>query len=206
MDDKRVSDALERIAELSVKLVAMAELNTQVFQSSLVEHKNEIRNIVHRERAQFYIAQASKQYDFASKYSTVIIFGGYAAFFTIWANIQSSGIPKDLLVLSASLVGLSVLIFCVFEILKMVVLAKSNSDYATAVASIEKHLEACEYVEMYNAMARACQAEESRNLSLVKYWKPILYSTLALGVLGVAVLLRGISLSLNFCDVVKLIF
>jgi hypothetical protein len=58
-------------------------------------------------------------YDYATVYTAVIIFGGYAGFFAIW-QLTKDYLSKDQALWSALCVMVSLLFFVLFEVFKMV--------------------------------------------------------------------------------------
>lgn len=82
-----------------------------------------------QERLANQIAEAHQKlitisYDKAATYTTVIIFGGYAGFFAIW-QITKDYLTKQQTLWSALLILVSLLLFVLFEVLKMVLVTKA---------------------------------------------------------------------------------
>ena len=194
------------LAEIATRLTTLAETNSCLLKDVLAEHKQDIHKFALLEYSHYYAESYSKKYDVASRYSTVVIFGSYAAFFAIWINIEKYVTNSDLYVLSAISVGLSVLVFCSFEVFQMILMAQTNFDHAEALEKMQKKYEACEYAGMFDSIAEANHAENRKILSTVKYWKPVLISTIIFGAFGVATLLRAISVSINWCNAFRALF
>src|SRR5258707_10744657 len=60
----------------------------------------------------------SKLFDRAAAYSNLIMLGGYAGAFTIWANTKSQLSPKSNVVIAA-LLGVSLAVFVFYQVFKM---------------------------------------------------------------------------------------
>lgn len=62
-------------------------------------------------------------YDKAASYATIIIFGGYAGFFSIW-NLSNQYLSKWQTIWSALLILISLLLFVLFEVFKMIAVSR----------------------------------------------------------------------------------
>jgi hypothetical protein len=164
-------------------LVLIADIQKNI----AVDHLQYIRDVAQKEYYQYYVAQTAKYFDNAAKYATIVIFGAYAAFFTIWANVHGQGIDKCALLISALLMGLSVLIFCSFEIWKMVVSARNCVGREDALKKAGDALMSGNYGETRSALDEAETIERLRESTMAKWWEWILYSCIATGVGGVIV-------------------
>lgn len=63
-------------------------------------------------------------YDKAASYTTVIIFGGYAGIFALW-QLSKEFLSKEQALWSALLVLVSLLAFVLFEVIKMILVART---------------------------------------------------------------------------------
>lgn len=82
-----------------------------------------------QKRAADKIAEAQQKllttsYDKAAAYTTVIIFGGYAGFFTLW-QLSKEHLSKEQALWSALLILISMLAFVLFEVIKMILVTRS---------------------------------------------------------------------------------
>jgi hypothetical protein len=76
---------------------------------------------VAREIANVQERITASAYDYATVYTAVIIFGGYAGFFAIW-QLTKEYLSKDQALSSALLIMASLLSFILFEVYKMVLI------------------------------------------------------------------------------------
>ena len=203
MEEGNSDSSVKLLVEVSEKLTRLTESNLDFIKSTLAEHRQDVRGLALADYMKLYADNYARQYDTAARYSTVVIYGAYAAFFAIWLNVDKYVINSDLVLLSGILMGFSVIIFCAFEVIKMVHMAKSNHSYSAAVDEMQSKYASCEYAEVFSAIKKAQYEGNLRDLSLVKYWKPTLYSALSFGALGIMALLRAVAIDIRWVNLLK---
>ena len=206
MNDHPLSNTDELLAENIGKLTELLAQNANLLEKISLEHRMEIRKIALTEWRRYYSTLNSQRVDFAQRYSTVVLFGSYAAFFAIWANIEKHIASAELYDISAVIVGLSVFVFCMHEIYQMVLMTKYNAESSVGVTLMEECSSKGNYSKMFDALHEAEHKNACRVALAIKYWKPALYTSIGLGVAGVAVFLRAISLNISWKAVISYLF
>lgn len=192
MDDKCNQSLLMVLAEINQKLAVITDNSTELIQKTILLHMAESRDSACRERASYFVKLIGHQYEAATKYSKIVVMGGYAAFFAIWSSIHEPSIPKNVSLISAVLMGISIFIFCIFEVYKMYVGTKLHSVYSDGASKIDSCIESCSYADVYKEIGKVHNAIVMHDLSLVKVWKWNLYGALFFAISGVMLFLFGI--------------
>jgi hypothetical protein len=122
-------------------------------------------------------------FDKAHTYTTVVIFGGYAAFFASWGFIGSyfSDYPK---IYSILLMLLSVAIFVFWELYKMIMSGHLMMRYANCLTKTGD-----EFWEKLNEMI---EFEKSHNIKNIRAWYIILFFSITLAVLSLLIFIYGV--------------
>jgi hypothetical protein len=134
----------------------------------------------------------SASFNFATAYTTVIIFGGYASLFTIWSYTREH-LPKITSYRVALLMGVSILCFVLFEVFKMLLVSRELLKVRELLVN---RLSPSEFLEKREKLAR-----ESHNLTqklVLPVWAIILVVTVLTGVGASVLLLSAFATELAF--------
>lgn len=126
----------------------------------------------------------SSAYGYATAYTAVIIFGGYAGLFTVWSNTKGI-IPPRIETLVGLLLGISMFFFVAFEVFKMIMTSK---DMLKVRSILAKNYPADELVRKVN------DAEKQNNKLVLRVIVPIWICCLVVSLLsgfGAALVLMG---------------
>lgn len=77
-----------------------------------------------REYKDLLIETQSAAYNYATSYAAVIVFGAYAALFTIWTQARAA-LSEETASLVGLLMGISIVAFVAFEVFKMVMISRN---------------------------------------------------------------------------------
>ena len=117
----------------------------------------------------------------SSGYNQIVVLGGYAGFFTVWAA-TAADLPRWLVLLSGGLMGISLAIYVGWTVVGMIMLRAHSQRMMDEIAKgIEGFFERVEAAEAKGIAA-------SNNL--MRFWKPILWSA-GVPALIAALLLAG---------------
>ena len=110
----------------------------------------------------------SRIFDASTAYNQLIVIGGYAAFFGVWAGF-SKDLNRTVILLSGCLVLASLVVYITWTVIGMYQLGRRNIEAAaTFGAGIEG------FVERFQATEVAAQ---QRSASLLKFWPPVVWAS-----------------------------
>lgn len=152
--------------------------------NDLVEHFNRLDEQVHEMRRQSEV-EASKEiqsahFDAASRYVSVIMVAGYAAFYTMWGSMKAD-LPRHLVLWAGLLMSASTAMFVGFEVVKMTVLAFAHGRIMKAAAHAD--------VAVTHSSMRDVSKAHNRRLN--RLWWYGLVPTASLGFGAAGILLWG---------------
>lgn len=127
---------------------------------------------------------ASKQNERSVQYSNLIMFAGYAAFFTVWSGLAPE-LPIGEKVLSCLFMILSVLIFISWEIYKMI----SIPIYTRKLVLLSAHT--LTLVEFNASIAKLKKAESKLNRRNIEWWVITLIPSILCAVIALYFLVSG---------------
>lgn len=116
----------------------------------------------------------SAAYDRAATYTNLIIFAGYAGTFTLW-SFTKDYLPETAAIAIALMVGISLFVFCGWEVYKMIYTSKSLRRKTLIL------LQGLHPAEFEKAMNNEKVKAENENIKLYRYWVFILVLTIPLG-------------------------
>ena len=119
-------------------------------------------------------------FEAASKYTVLIMAAGYAGLLSLISSIKDKSSPK-IIAWSVIFVGISLVIFVLWEIYKMVTTADFNARLSRVIHS-PRH----EFSELYNTQVRY---ENEVKVSLAKLWPWVICSTLGTGLVAFVLLM-----------------
>lgn len=137
-----------------------------------------------RKIKELLIEVQSAAYGYATTYTTVVIFGAYAALFTVWSHSKEA-LSESETARVAMLMGISVIAFVGFEVLKMLV---TSREFMRIRALLVNEHPPAVFLEKREALAR------SQNLFAQRVLLPIWVFTLLVTIItgfGAAFLLFG---------------
>jgi hypothetical protein len=114
-------------------------------------------NVLAAEYRKTVVEIQSELFDKASAYSNLIMVGGYAGTFTVWANTRSQ-LPAKANILIALLLGVSLAVFVCYQVYKM---ATHVRHFRRVRVLLRDGLPLNEFFEKYNELDR-----EARKLTL----------------------------------------
>lgn len=131
----------------------------------------------------------SRLLEASSGYNQIVVLGGYAGFFTIWAAIASD-LPRWLVLLTGGLIGVSLIVYVGWTVSSMIMM---RSHMQRMIDEIAKGLE---------GFLERAQAAETKSIAashkLMRFWKPVLWAA------GLPALIGSILLAVSaFWAVVK---
>jgi hypothetical protein len=116
----------------------------------------------------------------ATRYTTVLIAAGFAAFFTVWNGFRPL-LPTWVILLTGSLIGAALILFIAYEIYKAAVSSNLNSQMANALLGADA-------TTFDTIMSTLSSMGNREGLRQARIWPWIFYPNVALGI-GAAVLL-----------------
>lgn len=123
----------------------------------------------------------SRLLEASSGYNQIVVLGGYAGFFTIWAAI-SSDLPRWMVLLTGGLIVASLIIYVGWTVASMVILRSHMQRMMNEIAEgLEGFLE--------RALAAETKSITTSN-KLMRFWKPVLWAAGLPALVG-SVLLAG---------------
>lgn len=134
----------------------------------------------------------SHAYGYASTYTALIVFGGYAALFTIWSYTREHLTPFSTY-WSALLLGISVLSFVLFEIFKMVIVSKQMMDVSNL---LRKSMTPEQFLSEKSKMDQSANTTFFR--IVIPIWIVVLTITVATGFLAAIILLSAFASSIAY--------
>lgn len=118
-------------------------------------------------------------------YTTIVIFGGYAAFFAIW-GFTKDHLSKEQAYWAALLIGVSVLTFVLFEIFKMVV---ASFEFWKVRSLLVRELPPAEFLAERKRIASSSNLWVQR--VVLPIWIAAFAISLASGIIACGVLLHA---------------
>jgi hypothetical protein len=121
-------------------------------------------------------------YDKAISYTNLIIFAGYAGVFTLW-NFTREFLHEKVIILSAALIGVSLFVFCAWEVWKMIASSKMLHRQSEVLM---KNISP----EMFQVEIRRAEFENQKELlGLNRLWPSVLWVTIVLAFGGALLIL-----------------
>lgn len=131
----------------------------------------------------------SAAYDKASAYANIIILAGYAAIFTTW-SLTKDYLPENAAMTIAMMIGLSLFVFCGWEVFKMI----HNGNELNATAKIlVKGLPPKQFASEIKKLEIEHQKQAMR---MCQWWYGILAVTVSLGFGGALILFYNFAANL----------
>jgi len=147
----------------------MNDLQKQLQQISQIQKESEL----HRQREdtiQVLIRIMSASYDKSVSYTNLFMIGGYASFFVVWSKMFDQ-FPKFYMGLAGVLMFISLIVFIVWELYKMIF-------YSTNLRDLHKVLEEKDPKKFNVKLSEQQINEKKRNLRQVKIWWLVLIFTI----------------------------
>lgn len=172
------------------RIIAKLEKQTVDRHNGLVGHVNQLHQhqAMQLQNKQIDVLKEilTHAYSKAAAYTNVIIIAGYAAFFTLW-NSMDGKLPAKPMFAAAICISLSVIIFILFEVYKMI---KSSLYFRMLGKEFEK-------VQKPDIVIAKFQAEGQKfDQKMSMIWIYVLIPTLALGLTGAGILIYQFALKL----------
>lgn len=123
----------------------------------------------------------SRLLEASSGYNQIVVLGGYAGFFTIWAA-TSTDLPRWLVLLTGGLIGSSLIVYVGWTVANMIMMRSHMQRMMDEIAKGEE------------GFLERVQAAETKSIAasnkLMRFWKPVLW-TAGLPALAGSALLTG---------------
>jgi hypothetical protein len=158
----------------------MNDLQKQLQIVSQFQRESELRR-KREDTIEVLIRIMSASYDKSVSYTRLFMIGGYASFFAVWAKVYDM-FSAFYMGLAGILMFLSVLVFIVWELYKMIF-------YATNLKALYKVLEEKDPEKFNKNLEHHQMAEKRKSLEQVKIWWLVLIVTVfpALGAAGILI-------------------
>lgn len=124
-----------------------------------------------------------------SEYNRLVIAGAFVAYFTVWSHIENYVDPK-LHKWSVLFVGVSLVLFVMWEVGSNIYLIRTLRDEAELFNRSGK-----EYLEQKKKQE---SKERKAKIGIIPVWYAVLWTTIATGMAGAAILLIGLCFGLIF--------
>lgn len=132
----------------------------------------------------------SAAYDRAATYTNLIIFAGYAGTFTLW-SFTNDYLPEQAAITIALMVGISLFIFCGWEVYKMIYTSSSLRRQTNIM------LQGLSPDKFSQAMLNAKVQTSKEAVKLYRYWIFILIFTIPLGFGGALLMFYNFAANLT---------
>jgi len=116
----------------------------------------------------------SEAYERAAAYTNLIVLAGYAGTFTLW-SFTADFLPERAEIITALMLGISLFVFCGWEVYKMFITQYGLVNTANTLDIISTPAEYFENVEKAKIKAANDQ------ITLLRYWRIVLLITIPLG-------------------------
>ncbi len=150
-------------------ITGLTEGGTQLQQLVQMRQESELRR-QREETIQVLIRVMSASYDKSVSYTNLFIVGWYASFFTVWTKTYNQ-FPKFYMGLAGVLMFISLCVFMVWELYKMIF-------YATNLRDLNKVLEEKDPNKFKDKLNEQQINEKKRSLEQVKIWWLVLVVTI----------------------------
>lgn len=174
MEDTEARRAIDQQARGMNKLMqAMSDAAKKQHEAALLTQQNEIKNTL--------IEFQAKLYDRAAAYTNLVLFGGYAGTFAIWAATRSQISPKANIIIALTL-GVSLATFVFFEVYKATYTAIRFMKNRSLIFSPQKPEEFLKNVQTH--------AREEQKLSVlyIPIWIGVMFVTIGAALIALALL------------------
>lgn len=135
-------------------------------------------------RMDMMVALNADIFEKAAAYDSAIMIGGFAAFFALWSGVAEH-LGKTIVLVSGVLMMVSVLLYVIWHIYRMLVHQRAQRRYA---AIVEANLQPAAFEAQWEA-ARVIAKRES--VILLSHWPFIYWPCVATGIGAAAVLAAG---------------
>lgn len=137
----------------------------------------------HEQRIEAVTKILASLYEKAAAYSNVMIIAGYAAFFAVWANTKAY-LGKRETLWAALLMAVSIILFVLFEIVKMFITGKGLMNLRKEVVSATPETFTAKLDELKNTEARF-------HLILLPIWYVVFSACLIFALLAASILINA---------------
>lgn len=127
----------------------------------------------------------------ANSYTTVVVFGAYAALFTIW-NFVRGDITTTFAAIAGIGLGISVTVFVIYQIFQMYTL---SNQFMSVVSLSNRNLTPGEFLAEYQALAS--KNNEASNKRLIPIWRLTLVVTVLSGLAAAVTLMIALARNVN---------
>lgn len=159
MDESKVGDAVAAIQQT----IADRDLKEQA-----AAHRKDIIEI------------STKTFDKAQSYTNIVIIGGYAGTFTVWANVKTS-LSQQANVWVAAMLLFSLTVFVAWEVASMIV-------RATMFSNMQALARPKDADDFFAAVAEFKTKQDRYSLLTMKIWPLVLVATIVPAVAAISLL------------------